>query len=63
MFIIYTDLVYIIERARGEHATFAHVIETSRDEGVVRDVCFDRAGDALRIRVNHRDGNARVIEL
>ncbi|MGN0778253.1 MAG: heparinase II/III family protein [Aristaeellaceae bacterium] len=59
----YTDLAYIIERMRGGRASFAHVIETSRGDGIVQDVRFDRAGDALRIRVNHRDGSARVIEL
>lgn len=59
----YTDLAYIIERARGERATFAHVIETSRGEGTVQNVCFEREGDALRIRVTHRDASIRVIEL
>lgn len=59
----YTDLTYIIERARGERATFAHVVETSRGEGVVQDVSFDRAGDGLCIRVSHRDGSMRVIAL
>lgn len=59
----FTEMTYLIERARGERATFAHVIETSAGEGVVRDVSFDRAGGNVAVRIRHRDGSERTIRL
>lgn len=59
----YLDISYIIERVRGGNASFAHVVETSRSEGKIERVAFERAGQELHIRVAHQDGSERTIVL